>query len=805
MKGVIKSVVLMKRFFTFLLFNRHVKITTLVILIASFFFSCSPARRIPDDKYLLKKNKLEINSKDIPPEKLSGYIQQRPNKKVLGLRFHLWLYNMANPAKQGWPHGWLRKIGEEPVVYDLIFSRNSSQQLKQYLEDKGFYYAEVKDSTKLKGRNAIVTYTINPNEPYRIRSIRYLIEDTSIVSIIIPDTVNSLIRRGRLFDKELLQKERERIEKVMKELGYYRFSKEYIFYDAKLVPSTYYVDLTMVIKDFVEGEMNQKTKIRPHICYRINNVYIYPDFAPLTFSRQQQETQVNSDTSFYKNTFFVYNRNPKIKYNTLIYRNQIIKGNYYKLSDVEKTYRNYSSLGLFRLVNINFTEDDPIPFTENEKYLNCSIELARKRVQSYQTEIVGTNSSGDFGARGNILYQNWNLFRGAEIFSFRVTGAIESMKNRTKNEYAWMKEIGGDVRLSFPKFLAPLKMEKFVRRFYPKTAITIAYNYQSRPDFTRSIANISYSYNWEGNKYFKHSIWPFEVNYVQIYENRSNKNYLDSMRRTWLGFSFEDHMVSDIRYELEFNSQKLGKSRDYIFTRINLESSGNLVYAANRLLKSDTVDGQYQILNTPYFQYYKGDFDFRYYNIIDKLNKVIYRIYVGLGYPFGNSGALPFEKKFFAGGPNSVRAWRGFELGPGSFTEADTNRFFQYPINKGDIKLEGNFEYRFKVIWKLEGAFFVDAGNIWAIRKEDNRPGALFSWDKFYKEIAVGTGLGFRFDFSFLLIRFDFGIKMRDPAIQDGSRWIDFNNKTDYKFLPFNLGDNQKSRLVIQFGIGYPF
>lgn len=805
MKGVATSVVLMKRFFTFFLFNRQVKITTFFILMVSFFFSCSPARRIPDDRYLLKKNKLEINPKDIPPEKLTGYIQQKPNKKVLGLRFHLWLYNMANPAKQGWPHGWLRRIGEEPVVYDPIFNRNSTRQLKQYLENKGFYYAEVEDSTKFKGRNAIVTYTIKPNEPYRIKSIKYLIEDTSIVSIIMPDTVNSLIRRGRLFDKELLQKERERIEKVMKELGYYRFSKEYIFYDARLIPSTYYVDLTMVIKDFVEGEMNQKTKIRPHIRYRINNVYIYPDFAPLTFSGQQQETQVNSDTSFYKNTFFIYDRNPKIKYNTLIYRNQINKGNYYKLSDVEKTYRNYSSLGLFRLVNINFSEDGPIPFTENEKYLDCYIELARKRVQSYQTEIVGTNSSGDFGARGNILYQNWNLFRGAEIFSFRVTGAIESMKNRTKNEYAWMKEIGGDVRLSFPKFLAPLRMEKFVRRYYPKTAITIAYNYQSRPDFTRSIANISYSYNWEGNKYFKHSLWPFEVNYVQIYENRSNRNYLDSMRRTSLGFSFEDHMVSDIRYELEFNSQRLGKSRDYIFTRINLESSGNLVYTANRLLKSDTVDGQYQIFNTPYFQYYKGDFDFRYYNIIDKLNKVIYRIYVGVGYPFGNSRALPFEKKFFAGGPNSVRAWRGFELGPGSFAEADTNSFFQYPINKGDIKLEGNFEYRFKVIWKLEGAFFIDAGNIWAIRKEDNRPGALFSWDKFYKEIAVGTGLGLRFDFSFLLIRFDFGIKMRDPAIQAGSRWIDFNKETDYKFLPFNLGDTQKSRLVIQFGIGYPF
>jgi hypothetical protein len=755
--------------------------------------SCSPARRIPKDSYLLNKNRIEIKEKTISREDLNKYVLQKPNKKVLGLRFHLGLFNLANPAKTGWPHGWLRKIGEEPVIYEPDFTKKSTDQLRKFLENKGYHFADIEDTTVYRRKNANVTYTVIPNEPYRIVSIRYVIEDTSIVSRILSDTIHSLIRKGPILDKALLQDERQRIETHMKDNGYYRFSKEYIFYEVRLIPSTLKADLTMIIKDFVESEPDPKTKLRPHRQFIIRNLYAIPNFSPLDQENSDQSSLLPMDTVCYKNTNFIFSGKPKIHFNVIEDRTRIHKGDYFSQTAVDKTYKNLSALGLFRFVNITFRESDSIPEESENRFLDCTMELARRRVQSYQAELVGTNSSGDIGARGNILYQNWNLFRGAEIFNLRVTGAVEAIRNPSTEKYNTMFEIGSEVKISFPKFLAPIRMDKFVSKYMPKTAVTASMNYQSRPDFTRSIANLSFSYYIEAKKYFTHYFWPIELNYVRLYENLSSKEFLDSIRNTYLGYSFEDHMVSVIRYGLEFNSQKLGKRSDYIFTRLNLESAGNILNLANRLIGTDTVEGHYQLLNVPYFQYLKGDIDFRYYNIIDPLNKLVYRLFIGAGYPLGNSGALPYEKKYFSGGPNSIRAWSTRDLGPGSYVKPESDTVFNYPNQVADIKLEANFEYRFRMFWKLEGAFFIDAGNIWAISSKDDREGALFEWNRFYKEIAVGTGLGIRLDFNFFLLRFDIGLKLRDPARPEGGRWIPTNRS-------FELND-----FKFQFGIGYPF
>jgi outer membrane protein assembly factor BamA len=274
---------------------------------------------------------------------------------------------------------------------------------------------------------------------------------------------------------------------------------------------------------------------------------------------------------------------------------------------------------------------------------------------------------------------------------------------------------------------------------------------------------------------------------VQIYKNLSDSVFLDSISSTPLGYSFEDHLVNVIRYGFELNRQAIGKSRNFIFTRFTIETAGNLIYVANSLFRS----GDSTVFNVPYFQFLRSDVDFRYYNVIDKQNTFVYRLFVGAGYPYGNSTALPYEKKYFSGGPNSIRAWNTRDLGPGSFVDKDTTRnsVFYYPNKNGDIKLEANIEYRFKVFWKMEGAIFADMGNVWEVHADENKPGANFKWNRFYKEIAVGTGIGARFDFSFLLLRLDFGIKVRDPAYG----WIPV-------FENFTLHD-----LHFKFGIGYPF
>lgn len=761
------------------------------IISALMFFSCAPAKYVPEGDYLLSKNKVETSKKVIPENQLKSYVIQRPNKKLFGLRFYLFLYNLTNLEKEKWPHSWLRRVGEEPVVYNGELTENSVQRISQFLENKGYYYAEVDDTVKFRGRNAKVTYFITPKEPYTVRSIEYMIADTGLAPLIYADTTNSLLIRGMIFDKDVLQNERTRIENLLKEHGYYQFSKEYIFFQAYMGNNM--VDLTMSIQEYVEGTPDPETNIKYHPKYKISDVYIYPNMNVME-DNDIQSPSPSVDTTVYENQYFLSTEKLRLKPGVITNTSYIIPGAFYKLSDENKTYRNLSALELIRYTNISFLEHDTVYENSDYGLLDCYIELTQNKVQSYQIEPVGTITSGDLGIRGNLLYQNLNVFRGAEVLKFRLTGAIESLKNTTSNEYRSMQEIGVEASIVFPKFLSPFKLEGFVRKYAPKTSISVSYNYQSRPDYTRSIANSYFSYRWNANQYLTHTVWPFELNYVQIYENRSDQAFIDSMQTTAIGYSFEDHLVNTARYGLELNNQLIGQTRNFIYLRFNMESAGNLVNVFHAAINRDSEQYPRQVFKVPYFQYLRGEADMRYYYVINTINRIVYRIYLGLGYPYGNSAALPYEKKFYSGGPNSIRAWSTRDLGPGSYAKSDTiTDFFRYPNKTGDIKLEANLEYRFKVFWKMEGALFIDAGNVWAIRKEENKTDAEFEWKRFYKEIAVGTGFGIRFDFSFFLLRFDFGLKLHDPALPEHERWIPV-------FKDFSLKD-----LHLKFGIGYPF
>lgn len=782
-----------------LYFSRHkasYRFQGICVLFLCFLYSCTPVRYIPEGNYLLSKNKVETTQKSLPEEQLKSYILQKPNKKLLGMRFYFFLYSLSDIHKEKWPHNWLRKIGEEPVIYNPGLTTSSAGQLRQFLENKGYYHAVVNDTVIFKGKHAKVIYGIRPNEPYRIKHISYSFEDTGLVSKVQPDTVNSLLKAGMVFDKDVMQQERVRIETHLKELGYFHFSKEYIFFHATLDEDNNSVDLVMGFKEFVEGSQDPRSKVKHHPKYLIDNVYIYPDFSSINSDNLTGPDQFQYDTTIYNGLYFLYNQKARLKPVVIANSSYIIPGQYYKLSNVNKTYRNFSELNLIRYTDITFKEMDTLHVNGPDKLLDCRIELSPKKIQSIQPEISGTNSAGDLGIRGNLLYQNLNLFRGAEVFNLRINGAIESLKNQSDNKYKSMKEIGAESNIVFPRFFSPFRLERFVQKYSPKTSISISFNYQSRPDYTRSIANGSFSYRWNGSQYLTHTIWPLELNYVQIYEKNSSSEFLDSIKNTPLGYSFEDHLVNVIRYGFELNNQAIGKSKDFIFTRFNIESAGNIVNLVNSQLSPNDNAAPYMLFKVPYFQYLRGDIDLRYYNVVNKNNSIVYRLFIGVGYPFGNSKTMPFEKKYFAGGPNSIRAWSTRDLGPGSYVEKDTSRnsVFYFPNKSGDIKLEANLEYRFKVIWKMEGAVFLDAGNIWEMNADTLKPNAEFNWKRFHKEIAVGSGIGFRFDFSFFLLRLDFGIKLRDPALMpENKRWIPV------------LKDFSMKDLHLRFGIGYPF
>ncbi len=774
----------------------------ILIILSVIITSCSSTRYVPEGKYLLTKNKIKVEDNSINRNEIKSYLKQRPNKKILGVRFHLFLYNLSNINKEKWPHGWLRKIGEKPVIWDQYLTQTTYLQFMQYLENKGFYHSSVEDTVRYKKRHASVTYNITPNEPYYISKIYYDIIDNNLWTIIVSDTINSLLKRGMLFDKEVLQKERLRLENLLKRNGYYKFSKEYSYFEAQPVKGTNKVNLTMKIKKFEVVDQGQKLNYIPHNKYKINNVYIYPNYRTGPSVSQKSIRSESFDTVLYRNIYYVYKEDPNIKPSIINNSNFILPGQYYNQNDVNKTYNKLSSLGLFKFINISFDEFiNQTDSTETEYLLDCNIELTKRKLQSYQFEIVGTNSSGDFGARGNLLYNNWNLFRGAEIFNFKLTGAYEAIQEIAASGLSHTLELGTEFKVDIPKFLLPIKTERFVKRFAPKTSISLSYNYQARPDYIRTIATASFGYNWRGNKNIRYYVYPLEINFVQL--PFVDTTFSESISGSYLQFSYEDHFVGGGRIGFEYNNQEIGKSKDFVFLKVNLEPAGNILHGYSELTnrERDSASNRYKIFNVPYSQYLKTDLDFRYYNIINPTNSIVYRIFVGCAYPYGNSNALPFEKKYFSGGPNSIRAWSTRELGPGSYVDTSRNKI---PNTMADIKLEANIEYRFKLFWKLEGALFLDMGNIWAINPKDERPGSLFDFKDFYEDIAIGTGFGARFDFSFFIIRLDFGFKLRDPSFFE-NKWIldnDLLSSNQYKYRK----ENYNYRVFnFQFGIGYPF
>ena len=738
---------------------------------------------------MLDKTRIELNSKEIDVADIKPYEKQSPNKTILGVKFHLFLYNLAKPGEDKFPSGWFKKIGEEPVVWNPVLTERTTTQFESYLETRGYYDVKVIDTVILKNQKAKVYYTIKLNQPYRVNSITYRFEDQNVADIILKDTVNCLIKTGDRFDKEILQNERQRIEDLLKNNGYFKFSKEYVFFEATEIPGKKKVDLRITIRENITGIPDPETKVKHHDRYKINSTYIYPDFS--ISSEGVGTGEHKTDTINEDKDYIIYSDKLRIRPEMLVWPNRCIPGQIYRLDNVKKTYSNYSSLGLFRIINIQFKDlGRESADTSNFRYINTYIELTPRKLQSNQWEIVGTNSSGDFGARVNFLFNNYNLFRGAENLEVRFTGAVESMKRQTDYSYKEpMWEGGIEVTLNVPKILVPLKVERFTMRYNPRTLFNISYNYQNRPDYIRTIASTSLSFKIRGNQFNSHQLFPVEFNYVLLPEGIRDDSLKNDIIGTALASSFTDHTILGGRYTFEYNNQIIGRKGNFIYFRSNLEWAGIFL---RPFMQWTRDENDTMFLKAPYFRYVKFEADFHNNRQLTEGNRIVYRIFAGVGYPLGDQRTLPFEKMYFGGGPNGVRAWSSYELGPGS----DTTRNLSYASKLGDIKLEANLEYRFQLFWVMEGALFIDAGNIWTVYEGEGRTNTSFDWNRFYKEIAVGTGLGFRFDFSFLIIRTDFGFKLRDPILPEGNRWIDLNPSAHYSFL---------DRFTFQFGIGYPF
>lgn len=749
-----------------------------------FLGSCSSTKFVPEDEHLLTNVKIKNKARDISREKLKPYVRQHENTKLLGFwKFYLGLYNLSGQDDDKGFNRWLRRIGEEPVIFDPYLVSQSAQQMKLYLNNQGYFQASVHDTVIYRGKQkAKVVYSIDPGDRYYINDVDYRIEDDSIRNEVLADTLETLLREGRPFTVELHERERERINKNLRNKGFYKFSEEFIYFLSDTSIGDYRVNDSLIVMS-PEEVLGKKH----HQKYRIDNVLFQVGIGTNELLNEDTGRVTNGfDTLRFEGVFIVYEDELSFKPQLLTSSTYIRSNDYFNAELVDRTHQLLSGLRLFRYINIRFRETGRTN-KNNEPLLDCIISLSPGKPQSFSVDIEGTNSSGNIGAAGSFNYQHKNLFKGGEFFTLNTRLARQNQFVRSSTEEFNTIEIGGEASIVIPRFWIPLRIQQFRQRYNPRTNISLAYNYQRRPDYTRTIANARLGYNWRSSRYITHAFYPLEFNLVNIPD--LSREFEERISETFLRYTYENHLIVNMNYSFLFNQQTLGQKNDFWYFRANLESAGNVLSLLSPLWENGNNGDYSRLLGIRYAQYVKSDIDLRFHNRIDRYTSLVWRFFAGVGVPYGNLNVLPFEKRYFSGGANSIRAWPVRGLGPGSYSEEE----FRFYNQTGDMKMEMNLEYRFKLFWLLEGALFVDAGNIWSIRESSSPEGGLFDVRNFYEEIAVGTGIGARFDFNYFIFRFDMGLKTHDPSLPEGERWIPLSRPWRWDDVGFN------------FAIGYPF
>ena len=820
-----------------------------------FFNACNPARRLKEGERLLAKNKIIDRDTKLTKADMVSYIRQKPNRKIFKLvRFHLWLHNLVNEDKvkknrekrdkkliarneKRVSKGkkakvsdrrlfgeWVLDISEPPVIYDSLLTETSRKRIKSYLNKKGYFISTVRDSVYYTGRNEVkVFYKIKAAPAYKINSLEYVIPDDLLKYFVFADSSNTLIKKGENYDEDVFDKERDRITTQLNNNGYFLFTKDYIHFEWDSTQNRS-VNITLRIKNFASKFSEESDSIveSPHKRFYIKDVFVRTDFVSKKADTLPIDTirvDAFAKLSLEKDAPYYILHSGNLKYKTRVLLNSIFirKDELYQLKNVEDTYKRLQEIKAFKSINIHFERKD-------EDKLNCFIQLSPILKQSYSIEAEGKNTSGNIGVGGNVIYQNRNLLKGAELLEVKLKGSVEgtNSSNNVSSQFNTI-EFGPEANVYVPRFLIPFRLkltkEENLKRANPKTIFTASYTYQHRPyyinnnaDFyTRYITNLSLGYTWKQSPKIRHTISPIVINIVKVDLMPELSNFLTNViKNEFITNSFSNHVNTSTRYTFTYNEQDLKKHQNFSYFRFDAESSGNVLRGAYDLvnsIKPNSIEkdsaGSYQLFGVVYSQYLRTDIDYRFYFNKNEINKVVLRFAAGIGKPLANFTSLPFERSFFSGGSNGIRAWQARTLGPGSYSNNGQSTFDQY----GDGQLEGNVEYRFKMIKQLFGALFVDAGNTWLRQPDPSRPGGDFQFNRFYKEIAVGSGIGIRADFNFFIIRFDLGIKIRDPQFDESSRWVIENyNNYDWR-AKFNDGHNGQTYrfLAYNIGIGYPF
>ena len=752
-----------------------------ILISALLLLSCSATKFVADDEFLL--NDVDIVSQHDAnlAVKAGGYIRQHPNSKWFSLlKVPLYTYSLSGRDTTKWGNRTLRKVGEAPVIYNREQAEQTRLNIENMMRNEGYLHATVDLEERIVGKKRKdAVFYLHERERYQVSDFLVEIKDSVLAKIVLDESEESLMHPGMPFSVDNLEAERRRIATLLKDRGYYKFTKNYITFVADTAYHSTKVRLKMIVSNPIDGGRHKQ--------YRINDVNFVSDAGLRIDNRALQ----GCDTLLWDKYKMLYNDDLFLSPRAMADKNYIEPGMLYSQSRSDRTYNSFAQLPAVRYTSLRMVE---LPDTS---MLDCYIMFERNKRRSISFELEGTNTAGDLGAAASVTFSDRNLFRASEQLSLRLFGAYEAISGLSGYSRDSYYEYGAEISLRLFGGVFSSLVPAQERLLKSSTLFSLKFNSQERPEFDRQILSGAWSYQWSNSQKTSHKLDVIDINYIYVpwISDTFKKEYLDSIsnRNSILKYNYENLLITKLGYSFTYNSAHANKraERMAFALRTNLECSGNLLRGMNSLFGGHrNSDGQYTFMNIAYAQYVKGDVDFAAYVNIDDRNTLVFHMGLGLAYPYGNSTVLPFEKRYFAGGANGMRGWTVRGLGPGSYKGSDKNIDF---INQsGDLKLDWNIELRSHLFWKLHSALFVDAGNIWTLRSYKEQPGGQFDIRGFHKDIAFSYGMGLRFELDLFVFRLDAGMKALNPA---------YHGKERYPILNPDFGRD----FALHFAVGYPF
>ena len=724
-----------------------------VMATAVLSFSCSTTRVLGDGQFRLADNKVVVdNDRKFNTKEIESYIKQKPNSYIIfGWNPFLNIYNWSGKNDDKGINKFLRKIGTAPVVYQPSQVEASVENINRHLEYLGYYGSDVRSEVRVNGKRVTVTYSVTLGRRYRIGNVSFAVPDGEFKEDFYADTAAVSIRPGDFLSEDALEKETERAASMFRRKGYFGFTKNYFSFEADTLARRDTADLLMTVKEYTRNQTAEYA--RPHRKYFFGDVSISYD--------------------------------NDLKFNDRVLKNicTIRPGAMYDEREVNTTYSRLSALRLFSGVNVSLNPRD-------SGIVDCDISLTKSRMQGFKVNLEGsTNSTGLIGISPQVSYYHKNILHGGQWLNL---GFLGNFQFKYDDRSVKSNEFGVSAGLSFPEFLG-LPNSIFHGPSVPRTEINASYNYQNRPEYTRNMISTSYGYSGSlRNGKFFYQFYPIQAKIVRL-TNLDPNFYTTLSGNPFMRDAYQNHFdVGSGLVAYYTTSTALVPKETYEYARLQLDASGNVLSLFNKAMKSDEY-GSRLIWNTPYSQYIRTELTLGRTFVFGKNGgqALAIRLLGGVGYAYGNSSTIPFEKQFYSGGANSMRGWQARSLGPGN-SKADTT--FVIPSQTGDVKLEANLEYRFPMFWKLCGAVFTDVGNIWTLKETDGDDGyhTHFDLKNLAGSLAANWGLGIRVDLNFLILRLDMGMKVYDPSL-DTARW-----RSPSQWL-------KKDGYTLHFGVGYPF